>query len=475
MQKKIDYQNFRLQSRLSKAANEIMTMHPVRKEWRIAIVSLLIIKTLTMFFSLFGGYAFFDNKFTQTLHGLLFAGYDVTPFIKVVTVITLLAIEILTAVFLQKMFKFLFRSRFITGAASAAVVILFYGISFVSSTEGLASRQAEKFDKSGQIAQNTERKTAEFQTKYDALLSDVDKQISLIEQNPAGWTNGKKDGRLTPQQLRKIDNLNGKKDALRDSLDRKILVIEREKQTELSQNQVSTAKTAKDYHTLMSIIMGIQFLATGIIIFFWHLIRTQESKDAVMSEDLTEVVDTMESKAKTLSYNTFVDTSNRIHHSINERMQQNKYSDYQSNPEPSRARLKLQNNSQTAECETEELPETKQAETIKDLPETKLPEPVKVNGFNAQLNDKKTLTKNPVGTAYAMHTDKNTLAYLRKHKQVVKAILDTVPSEKITLTNEEVRQIQGIAYRAEHKSDGLIRKVYEAVKTAGYNDVFNKI
>jgi len=458
MKKKPDFKNFRLQAALSKSANEIMTMHPVRKEWRIAIVALLIIKLLTMAFSLFGGWNFFNVMFYGLFNDLEFSGLNVNTVINVFAVITLIAIELLTAVFLQKMFKFFYRHRFITALASGVVVALFYTISFISSTNGLAERQARKADESKMIKADFSEDVQAAEKEYKAETERINKQIARIEKNPQGWSEGKR-SHLTAKQLANIASLQTELKQAKSGHKEAIKVIEQRENSALAENTVNTEKTAKDFYKVMAIIMAIQFIATGILVFFWHLIRNQESKDTVVSEDLREISNTVAEHAENLIFNTLVNTSNRIHYAVSDRIQQNKYIDA------------LPVNEKKQQGNDSEAPQEPKPDAEKER--------VTITGFGIENADKKhtqkTHTKNNVYNAYAGQSSEKYMPYLRKHIHVVKAIINHVPENKTPLTNKDVRIIKTTAHNAKYNSDSLIRKVYEAVCSAGYDTVKENI
>lgn len=441
MNKKIDFKNFRLQSTLSRTANNIMTLHPVKKEWRIAIISLIIIKALTMGFSLFGGWNFFNIIFYNLFNDLQFNGFNVNTIINSFALITLFSIELLTAVFLQKMFKFFFRHRFLPAFASTLVVAFFYTVSFISSTNGLAKRQANKTDKKEIITEDFAIKTNNAISYFQSENKRINRQINRIENNPQGWSEGKRTY-LTINQLANISSLQDELKQAKSTLKKNKKSINKQKSAYLSINNTNTEKSAKDFYQIMAIIMTVQFFCTGILNLLWFLIRTQESKDAIVSEDLKEISNTVAEHAETLIMNTLVNTSNRIHHSISDRIQQNEYVDAQTQQLEQK---NIYTNKKSAQKNTH------------------------VIGFNTDNNN----NKNSVSSKRIDTPDNTKLQYLKKHTIIVKAILKTVPETQTHISNSEIKHIQSIATDASHKSNTLIRGVFDIVHATGYEIVNN--
>lgn len=457
MNKKTDYKNFRLQAALSRTANEIMTLHPVKKEWRIAILALLIVKLLTMAFSLFGGWNFFNVMFYGLFNDMDFNGLNVNTIINFFAIITLLSIELLTAVFLQKMFKFFYRHRFIPAFASALVVFFFYTVSFISSTNGLAERQAKKADQSEMITADFTSEKSNAAATLQNETDRINKQVARIEKNPQGWSEGKRT-HLTAKQLADIEKLQTELKQAKEDHKTEIQAIEQKENTALAANTVETEKTAKDFYQIMAFIMAVQLIATGILNFFWYLIRSQESKDAIVAEDLREAANTISDSTETFMMNNVLNTKDRMLYAIAKLIKQNEYTDTEVIP--------ISNKRKAPEA----APEPEQKDTT---------ERIKVAGFgmpeNTQKNAHETHTKTPETSKRFDNSAENKLKYLRKHKIIVSAILKTVPETKEHISNTEIKQIQSMAKNARHKSDTLIRKVYDVVCTAGYDTIKEKI
>jgi len=431
MKYKHNFKNFRLSSALSNWANHVITLHKVKKEWRIAIVSLGIAKIFTMVISLYAGYSFFNDYYLPIIKGIIKTA--------ILSTVTLFILELLTAVFLEKTFKFLYRGRFIISVLSLVAVSSFYSLSFVSSTEGLAKKQSEKIDVSAELKNKANQRKVEQESKTALLISEIDQQIKQIETNFQGWSGGKR-MYLTALQLKNIRELNEKKEKIREEHTFALLNINRGTAASLLENNRQTEKTASQYYQFMAIIMIAQFFVTGLLVFFLYLIRAQESKDEVINEDLKEIQSVIETNAMTAMYNGVVSMANRLSDLLNQQLGNSE------NP----LQFAIQK-------------QTQSSEVVHNTPN-------EVIGF---IN-KKSAPKNLEATTHANQLHSLTsrqIAYLNKHRQLVKAIKNTIKPPLNIITNNQVSEIQSRAGNAKHKSYTLVRNVFEICRAVGIENI----
>lgn len=433
MIKKTKFQNIRLSSGISNLSNHVMTLHPVKKEWRVAIVVLLFARIFTMIVAIFAGYSYFYSYIKQIT--------DNPNFILILSIGFLIFVEFFAAYSLEKMFKFFYRQRFFPAAASLLVAILCYGLSFISATEGLASRQAHKKDKSVDIKMNEKKDLTKAEEKIQLLTADYDKQIELIEKNPQGWQNGKRSC-LSDNQLKNISKLNEKKEGLQADLIKQTELVKNKTEIELYDNAKTSEATGQKYHKFMTIVMFFQFLVTGILIYLLHLIRSQENKDSIVNEDLKEIADTVEENATRIIFNSIISISNKLTDHVTSSIIADRNKDaYVLND----VHNELQNKEQQKE-------------------------PVKITGFGAKTSHEtgqKTSHKNSTESAeslrYLNDATALNLQYLRKHKAIVFAIKKLKP-QLANITNTDIEIIKQSA-NAQYKSRTLIQKVFMVMKS----------
>ncbi len=274
MQKNAYYKRFSSQNLIKKRAINVMTFHPAQKEWRIPIITFSLLKALTMFLSLIAGYTFFVNFFNKIFNDITI-GVNNNTLIIVLSAITLIIIELLTAVFLEKTFKFLYGRKFTAAIFVFFVVIIFYSISFYSSTNGLATWQSNRKDLSVEINKQNSDFNNVLKEEKNEHLAYFNKQILLITNNPLGWSKGKR-MYLTRKQLKDISIIEQKKELLQTEFSKNILKAEKDKEKLLLKNSFQKEKTAKYYYKFMSIIMIAQIFATMVLMFLYNLISKEK-------------------------------------------------------------------------------------------------------------------------------------------------------------------------------------------------------
>ncbi len=439
MKSKLNYQIF-----LSRIARKQYKLHDIKKEWKIFILFVFLAKILTWSISIFAGTNYFKLLLLPVVQEKTLA--------ITVAILILIIIEVLTTIALSKFFKFLYRgiNHLSTIIALTIIVVGLFGVSFVSSTNGLSMRQAKKVDNTDLIVERFELKNVIIKDDYHNRFVGIDEQIETIKSNPQGWARGVR-STLISQQLAKIDSLQKRKAEIRQEQKNEIVEIDKQKQSEIRINTVQTTSEADKYYKIITVVMIIQFISSGILMFFWKRIFYEDDKDSVISEYAKEINDTM-------SANTFYMVQNYMSEAANS------------------FALELDNASKKNKLA---LPVN---EDIK-LPD-KEKERVEIAGFsNANKNKFKTGFKNTKKTTEpSIRIDSNedfkgenltkkNVDFLRKHKLIVKSIKLINLPEKQSISNNEIKQIKENAKKAKFKSKTLIREVFKVAVTVGFNNI----
>jgi len=457
MQKKTNVQNFRLSAGLSSLSNHVMTLHPVKKEFRIAIIVLYAARILTMILAVFAGYSFFDTYIIKVI-----SNPEHYKYVVIISVLFISFVEFMGAYSLEKTFKFFYRQRFFTAIALLLCAIILYGLSFISATEGLASRQAAKKDQTDVIKQNEKSELIKSEQLTAQLTAEIDLQITQIEKNPQGWSEGKR-SHLTAPQLKKIADLNNKKDKIRNDFKTEKSEIENKTAVAIKENSIQTESTGNKYHKFMSYVMIFQVFVTGLLLFLLHRIRTEESRDSIISEDLKHIADTVEENAAGMIFNSIIGISNRMTDNVTAQILA-----HHSQDQPGDMQLKRILPELIKKEYTETEPETEPRTEKK--PEKK---PVRISGFGTQKTGYETENKTTDRLRYLKTATDIDLEYLKKHKGIVKAIKQLKPQTANSISNSEIENIQKFA-KAEYKSRSLIQKVYIAMQNVPEN-IINEI
>ena len=257
------------------AAAKIQQMETAREFWGL-IAGFILLRLLTSFVSIFSGFAFFRVNF---------AGVIDNPVARIIAAVGLLAvIEVITAAFLFKMFKFVFAYRWAAAGAMFAGVALFFSISFYTSTNGIA---LYKSDTTEQAATANERATA----AADSVRAYYAGQVAILRANidaitPPRWNvDGNGNPQLTTQQQ-----------ATKTDLYNKILSLQAEQRQALQtaaddadkvwQGITAAADADADkYAGYVTAIMILQLIANGVLCFLYSRIYHENNRaDEVTAE-----------------------------------------------------------------------------------------------------------------------------------------------------------------------------------------------
>lgn len=257
------------------AAAKIQQMETAREFWGL-IAGFVLLRLLTSFVSIFSGFAFFRVNF---------AGVIDNPTARIIAAVGLLAvIEVITAAFLFKMFKFVFAYRWTAAVAMFLGVALFFGLSFYTSTRGIA---LYKSDTTEQAATANEAATA----AADSVRAYYAGQVEILRANieaitPPRWnTDSEGKPQLTTQQQ-----------ATKTELYNQILTLQAEQRQALHDVDANAAKiwqgitNAADadgdkYAGYVTAIMILQLIANGVLCFLYSRIYHENNRrDEVAAE-----------------------------------------------------------------------------------------------------------------------------------------------------------------------------------------------
>ncbi len=269
---------------LSKIALNQYKAHEVRREWRVFILFVFLAKTLTWVVSVYAGQNYFSN--------LTYAIIEDKTATLIAAIVALIILEVLTTIALSKFFKFLFRGvkRLKTIITMACVVAFLFSISFISSTNGLAMRQSKKVDKSEVIYNRSGIQKESIKEEFESRKQDIELQITMIKSNPEGWTGGRRNV-LLPHQNKKVDSLYRCKALLLDEQKAALVSINDQVKSELEINKQETTAEANKYYNVITWVMIIQFLSSGILMFFWKKIVLEENPDALITEEVHDHIE----------------------------------------------------------------------------------------------------------------------------------------------------------------------------------------
>ncbi len=475
---------FNYQILLSRVAKKQYKLHNAKQEWKMFIAFVFLMKIITWAISMYAGFYFFKS--------LIFATWGNLTFAVIITVFLLVAIEGSTNVALAKFFKFAFRgtNHFTTAITMFFLVMLLFGISFYSSTNGLAMKQARKVDNTADILQQYKEKKRAINKEYSAQIADIDAQISTIKSNPQGWTRGKRTTLLT-WQLNKIDSLLFVKSSIKLARKNELNELKQAQDYELNQNRQTMTTEADKYYKIIASVMLIQFIVSGILMYFWKRIHTEDDKNSLIAEEINEMNEIMTSNAFYALRNRMNAVSNAFSVAMLDDMSiQNAIPVQEIEPENNeKERVKVAGFQSEKNAQKNAFPDAQKNAQKSTFPDAQKSTRKNVQPSmriehsedfacaqkNAQKNTfsdaQKSVQKIVFSDAQKNDLQTKYVRYLDKHKIIVRSIKKIGIGEKESISNDEVRRIKQLAQRAKHKSETLIRDVYRVAVTVGLNKI----
>jgi hypothetical protein len=257
------------------------------KEWKTAISLFYVLKYVTIFFSGFAGLFEVLNLFLPIIVNETIS--------KIFAFALIILIELLTAFFLSKSFKFILRSDYITSIACLLFSFMLFGITFYTSTNGLAKRQSGIVDQTMTIStgSNIEISNIKEQTKNE--ITRLNQLIEIEKNNPQNWTKGKRNV-LSASQLKSIQNYNEAILTAQKTQQKEIERLNVAMATKLLKNEIIVQNEASKYYNIVAIIMFLNFLVNGGLMFAWSRIYKETELSQLINEKVKDINDKLMSE-----------------------------------------------------------------------------------------------------------------------------------------------------------------------------------
>lgn len=293
------------------AVDSIQRYEVAREFWAL-ILGFVLLRLATSAVSIFSGWAFFNVELSTLIS-------DNTAR-QIIAVSLLGVIEVITAGFLFKFFKFIFSMRWGLAGAMLAGVAVFFFVSFHTSTRGIALYKSDTTDKNITI----ELKAT---AGVDSIANYYNQQIELLnasinEIRPQTWNKRHQqtaDGRdtvvylLTTAQEQTKTELYNKIIALqteqREAVKEYRQAIDNEKHT----TQATADTEAEKYYLYVVIIMLLQLTANGVLCFFYARIYHENNRADEITGEVAEFAatiadntDALITRQTTAQYNTYL-------------------------------------------------------------------------------------------------------------------------------------------------------------------------
>ena len=258
---------------INKLANSTYKRHSFIQEWRVFVAITLIAKLTAMAFSIFAGYFFF--------YDLLFDALNNKALASAFSIINLIIIEVSTAIALTKFFKFTFKGfSWLASIGTLLVAGALFTVSFISSTNGLALRQVNIVDQSGEIEKTYQVQKDSIVNYYSQRREEYDKLKNIELNNPQGWKGTKREF-LTLSQLENIKTYNNEVKNLYNEEKGTLAGIRAEYTQKLDMNKSTMRLEADKYYNIVVVIMILIVIVNGALVYFYSKIVEDDKKEVV--------------------------------------------------------------------------------------------------------------------------------------------------------------------------------------------------
>lgn len=260
------------------------------REFGFLLLGILLLRAATSFVSIGAGSFFFRAYFATVL-------YDPAA-VWFATVLFLICIELVAMGFMGKFFKFLYAKRWGQAAAMFAGVVLFFVISFHTSTEGIKQYKTNTDEIQTQISVNYQSGVDSIAYFYNQQLEECDRQIRLLNR----WENHSEIGQ------QKIALMQAKNEALKEYAER---IDQQRQDVDKKANQ-----DGENYWLYVSAIMILQLVCNGVLIFTYGKIYHENHPDKETEDNLGTLAHHMADNATTYATNIFNTAVNNFYRSF---------------------------------------------------------------------------------------------------------------------------------------------------------------
>lgn len=264
-------------------------LYSFKQEWLSIIILVIIAKIATSIISVFSGVCYLDNIFYA-----LFANESLS---NVLTVFSLVLIELLNALFLAKFFKFLLRMNNLKWVFPLLLAVGLFALSFVISTNGIAIYTAGKVDLSKNISEKYLTEIRAVETDYKQQTAIIQEHIDNVKNNPSEWRDGKRCV-LSVAQLAEIREQYDNITELTKQKEQKIKSLNELKAKEMQSNKANTENEADRFYYVVACIMFVQLCASLALWYFWSKISQEDdpetNKVEAVTRGLTQIENTVD-------------------------------------------------------------------------------------------------------------------------------------------------------------------------------------
>ncbi len=466
-----DFQNFKARRSLfiQKVADRSAPLHWYSKEFQTIVISLIVVRMVTALFSISTGY-FAVLQFVKSF-------LDIAILATFLTVGFLVGLEYLSNDFAFRVSKYQVKRE-----KRLMLIFLPFALLFVSLSGFLSYNGIKQITKQGTI------KRAAVELKMQKEIDSLNRQranqiayyqdlINTIKANPRGWKNGKPT-QLTLAQQKQINLYSAKIDSISAYYEN--LITQTRNRYAKQKLEVTQLASEKGYRYGWFII-GIQvfnLIITWLLVYLLDKVYLQNNKKSYRSEVLTSIK-TQAAAQYNRSYVKAVQTFTDNVITEFDYANYNVGTDELNPAEIDKVTIENANNTTARTAANDDAVTSANGSSQNTSEPPARAEEAGEKRVHAK--DNVTTSEKNIRFVHLPHEilvireDDNLSPeqrrFMRKHKNLIRAILRNKDLSTDDVSNAEIKAIQRNCTHCTHKSASTIRKVWTAMQAAGINNV----
>lgn len=241
-----------------------------KDEHWLAILFVWTTRLITAGISIYSGWYYFIN-FLKPIGKVDSIG----PY--VFSVLLLVIVELLAAYTITKFTKSIIHKKIASSILIGLFASVIFGLSFFSSTNGLAARQSKKADNSDVILENSYLLKKQTNNNYNNQIAELKKLNELELENLQGWKNGERKV-LAESQMKRIEANNIQVAKLNDLKRIDLIALKTEEEAQLKENSSLMMNESDKYWLFIAIVLAVSAISNISLQAFSHIILKQEAK-----------------------------------------------------------------------------------------------------------------------------------------------------------------------------------------------------
>jgi len=179
------------------------------------------------------------------------------------------------------------------------------------STNGLSINESKKVSKVEFIENNLSTEVDNLSLETKENIKYYQNEIATIKANPQGWINGKR-SILTSSQLKDIKAYNETINELRQIERTRTKELQEQANQDKKNNLIEVTATANKYYAFISILMIIELIASGFLMFSWSKIQNENDPESHVQSKVIDISKQVDASITELYTNRFAALQNGL-------------------------------------------------------------------------------------------------------------------------------------------------------------------